>query len=625
MSNDSTASIVLFCNKAYNRAMPFKSPESILKEKFGYDTFRPLQKEIITNVLNGQDTVAIMPTGGGKSLCYQIPALLFDGLTIVVSPLIALMQDQVAQLKATGIAAAFLNSSLDWEQYQRTTDAVRGGQCRLLYLAPERLGTARIRELLHESQMSVSCITIDEAHCISEWGHDFRPDYREIAGFRAEFPDAVCLALTATATEQVRGDIVRNLRLRNPAVLTASFNRQNIFLSVRPKKDALFQVSSFLREHADESGIIYCFSRKQVDELCRGLQEKGFSVLSYHAGLDDSERAEHQEQFIRDKVDIMVATVAFGMGINKPNVRFVIHYDLPKSLEQYYQEIGRAGRDGNPATALLLYTAADIRKIRYFIEESADSEKAEQLLQGMVKYATARSCRRQILLRYFGENYSAGSDCCCDLCSLGPLPQTDVTVPAQKLLSCIYRTQQRFGAAYVIDVLLGSRQKRIIDNGHNTLSTYGIGAELNKEQWFELCNVLEEQGFIAKTGDYSVLSVTPLGKDCLTRRAKIELPVNLAALAGAPASRRTQALLHKRGTPDSMAGNQLYAALKTWRKMTAESENVPPYIIFGDSTLLDLTHKKPKNTADLLAVHGIGEAKAARWGAALLKVVAEFG
>ncbi|HAM77888.1 MAG TPA: ATP-dependent DNA helicase RecQ, partial [Treponema sp.] len=328
--------------------MSGSEPERVLKEVFGYEEFRPLQREVIQNVLDGRDTLAVMPTGGGKSLCYQIPALIMEGLTIVVSPLIALMQDQVAQLEAAGVPAVFINSSLDIDAYRESCALIRSGEIRLLYVSPEGLSRERMQELLHSSRLPLRCITIDEAHCISEWGHDFRPDYMEIAAFRNEFKDAVCLALTATATKQVQADIVRNLKLKKPAVLVSSFNRSNIFLNVQPRTDGLGQIVEFLQEHKEQSGIIYCLSRKEVDSITQELQERGFSAMSYHAGLSDEERADHQNKFIKSQVDVIVATVAFGMGINKPDVRFVIHYALPKSIEEYYQEIGRAGRDGLP-------------------------------------------------------------------------------------------------------------------------------------------------------------------------------------------------------------------------------------------------------------------------------------
>ncbi|MCI6259237.1 MAG: DNA helicase RecQ [Spirochaetia bacterium] len=613
------------------------SPETVLKSVFGYSSFRPLQKEIIQNVCSGRDTLAIMPTGGGKSLTYQIPALIFDGLTVVVSPLIALMHDQVSSLASNGIEAVFLNSSLEWEEYKSCVARVLSGKVKIVYVSPEGLATQKIQTLLHNENLHIKCFTIDEAHCISEWGHDFRPDYLAIASVRRQFPQAVCLALTATATKHVRDDIVNNLQMKNPDILLASFNRPNIFLEVRPKRDSYVQIVSFLKEHLEDSGIIYCFSRKQVDQLADLLSNDGFSVLPYHAGLDDSTREKNQTAFIRDKVQIMVATVAFGMGIDKPNVRFVIHYDLPKSLEQYYQEIGRAGRDGLPSTALLLYSSSDIHKIRYFFADSADVEKSEKLLQSMVDYASARHCRRQKLLAYFGEFYtpessSAENKCCCDICSTGQIQETDVTIPVQKFLSCIYRLNQRFGTLYVIDVLLGSRQKRIMDNGHNMLSTWGIGTELSREDWFELASILTERNYIEKSMEYSILSVTAKGRELLATREKVFLPVVFtgrgAKKSEASAKKsKPEFALHKKGSAfeaisDTDAeGLRICNALKEWRKKTADKSNVPPYVIFGDKTLVEIALKKPQTSAELLEIYGLGDAKVRKFSSAILKII----
>lgn len=399
-----------------------ENPEKILKSIFGYKKFRPLQKEIIQNVLDGRDTLAILPTGGGKSLCYQIPALIMEGLTLVISPLIALMEDQVAQLDNLGIAAAYINSSLSRDEYKSACRQVQSGKLKLLYVSPEGLNTEKMQNLLHSPSVKVECITIDEAHCISEWGHDFRPDYLDIAHIKKQFPEAVCLALTATATSQVKDDIIHQLKMESPEVLCASFNRPNIFLHVEKKSKPLEQVLYFLEQHKGESGIIYCFSRKKVDQLAVELHNRGIKVLNYHAGLTDAQRSSNQKAFIQDKVDVMVATVAFGMGINKPDVRFVIHYDMPKSVEQYYQEIGRSGRDGLSAEALLLFGPGDINKIRWLFNDMADSSKAENLLRGMISYAESTTCRRQQLLSYFGEKISLPQsmeekDCCCDICA----------------------------------------------------------------------------------------------------------------------------------------------------------------------------------------------------------------
>ena len=644
-------------------------------------------------MLSGKDTLAIMPTGGGKSLCYQIPALIFEGLTVVVSPLISLMQDQVAGLNAMGVNAVFLNSTVEWEDYKDSMNSIRRGETKIVYVSPEGLMTPKINDLLHDSRVTVSCITIDEAHCVSEWGHDFRPDYLEISSLRHQFKNAVFLALTATATPHVREDIIQNLKLKNPAVLISSFDRPNIFLDVRQKnRNALEQVVECIRRHLDESGIIYCFSKRQVDELTEDLDRLGYSVLNYHAGLQDAVRADHQTKFIRDQVQIMVATLAFGMGIDKPNVRFVIHYDMPKSLEQYYQEIGRAGRDGLPSEALLLYSAGDIHKIRYFFEEAADREKSEQLLQGMIDYATSRTCRRKTLLGYFGEKYTPkeenasameGSEMqnrvfeenslssrdtdvarttgsCCDLCDLGEIPLTDVTVPVQKLLSCIIRTNSRFGAAYVIDVLLGSRQKRILENHHDELSTYGIGRELDRDQWFEVVAVLVDQEFLYKTEDYGVLQITTKGSSALKNRDSFRLPLAFARAVPAgdltadgafvpkartasganggmmfpkPAGKKSRSKKqlsaeYNRKVADALnqnaENNPLVDALKKWRRKQASELNVPPYIIFGDKTLYELIALKPQTRDDLLMVTGIGESKADKFGDGILRVIEEY-
>lgn len=605
-----------------------KCAQEILKDIFGYDSFRPLQLEIIKNLLAGKDTLAIMPTGGGKSLCYQIPALIFNGITIVVSPLISLMQDQVSSLKENGVPAEFLNSSLEFSEYLETVKKLKNGEIKIVYVSPEGLASDKMMGIFHECSMPINCITIDEAHCVSEWGHDFRPDYLSISNVRKHFPNAVCLALTATATASVQQDIIKNLQLYRPTVFTASFNRKNIFLEVKPKKNALSQVIECIEKHKDESGIIYCFSRKSVDELTMKLHNEGYSVLNYHAGLSDIQRTKNQNLFIKDKVRIIVATVAFGMGINKPNVRFVIHYDMAKSLEEYYQEIGRAGRDGLESHALLLYSPGDIHKIRFFFNEAADPEKSERLLQGMINYAKARTCRRRALLSYFGENFSGAdtsADECCDICAAGPVNLTDVTIPSQKLMSCIFRLKQHYGAAYVIDVLLGSKQKRIMENHHNELSTWGIGKELEKSDWFELTDLLIETGYILKVGEYNVLAVSKMGALALTNRTQIKLPVqlNFKNIINAP-KQKPSFVLHKKNEflkNLSEKDTELYNAIKQWRNSTAEKENIAPYMIFGDKTIEELVEKKPASEKELLSVFGIGTVKAEKIGAPVLRII----
>lgn len=609
-----------------------KEAGEILKKVFGYDSFRPGQEEIISNVLSGRDTLAVLPTGGGKSLCYQIPALIFDGITLVVSPLISLMQDQVGALRENGVNAAFLNSTLSIEEYNDTVHAIQGGETKLLYLSPEALATERVKNILRNVGTRISCITIDEAHCISEWGHDFRPDYMEISSLRNEFKDAVFLALTATATKRVQSDIIKNLELKNPAVLVSSFNRPNIFLNVQPKTDGLLQVLGFIQDHKDESGIIYCLSRKEVDSLTNELQSRSISAMGYHAGLSDKERADHQSKFVKGQVDIIVATVAFGMGINKPDVRFVIHYSLPKSIEEYYQEIGRAGRDGLESEALLLYSAGDIHRIRFFFKEKSEEEnfKAEKLLQGMIDYAQCRTCRRAFLLNYFGEEYEAvetDGKSCCDICDGGGIPLQDVTVPVQKFLSCVYRVDQRFGAAHIIDILLGARNEKIRKFRHNFLSTWGIGTELSRQAWFELADAMQGAGIIERTGEWNIVKVTSLGKEMLQCRDKIELPVRIEFNAQKVASLafpKKGAVLRKNAAAALDQKTKVLAErLKAWRKKRAEAENVPPYYIFNDKTLIDLAEKKPTTRGGLYAATGIGEAKAAKFGDELIRIIRE--
>lgn len=617
-----------------------KTPEFVLKTVFGYSGFRLQQEEIIRNVLEGRDTLAVMPTGGGKSLCYQIPALIFDGLTVVVSPLISLMQDQVAALRACGIDAVFLNSAVDWAQYRESMDSIRFGTTKIVYVSPEGLATPRINDLLHDANVRVRCVTIDEAHCVSQWGHDFRPDYLEISAVRKQFKDAVFLALTATATDVVRNDIIRNLALNNPAVLLSSFDRPNIFLSVQQKrKDGFEQIVECIERHKGECGIIYCFSKRDVDSLAERLRAEGYSALNYHAGLTNEVRAENQERFIRDDVQIMVATLAFGMGINKPDVRFVIHQTMPKSVEQYYQEVGRAGRDGLPSEALLLYSGADLFKIRLLFDDSADKERSERLLAGMRTFVTSQVCRRRTLLSYFGESYSGENECCCDICTtdsvMGTAPVRDLTVPAQKLMSCIIRTGNRFGANYVIDVLVGSKNKKTVERGHDGLPVFGIGTEFDADGWKMLVDALIDRDMLVRTGEYSILSMTRDGLSALRNRDKIEFAFRLEpsspnsgsrqpSFESFPKSGKKQAVLHKKPVADfgdNEDAARVFDELKKWRKQKAQEESVPPYIICNDRTLLDIAWKMPHTREELLGCYGVGESKAERYGAEILGVV----
>jgi ATP-dependent DNA helicase RecQ len=591
------------------------TPESILKDTFGYDTFRPLQREVIENILARRDTLAVMPTGGGKSLSYQIPALMFDGLTVVVSPLIALMKDQVEQLRAAGVPALFLNSSLPPEEYQENMARVRDGSVRLLYVAPETLLTPRLFALL--SSVKIDLLTIDEAHCISEWGHDFRPEYRQLAEVRQHFPQAVCLALTATATPRVRADIKSSLGFSQANEFVASFNRENLFIEVQPKRDATLQAKRFLERFKEQSGIIYCFSRKQVDELAYYLERGGYSVRPYHAGLEDDERRRNQEAFIRDDAQIIVATIAFGMGINKPDVRFVLHYDLPKSIEGYYQEIGRAGRDGLLAHCLLLYSYSDVTKLKYFVNQKEGTERqvALQHLDAIVRFAEDEiNCRRKPLLNYFGEPYTIQNCKNCDNCTAKAPLQTDITLPAQKFLSCVKRTGERFSAAHVTEVLLGSKGERLLRLGHDRLSTYGIGGELNKKQWMHLARQLVQMDYLIQESEYRTLSLSPKAKEALKNRTPIL--GQLQEVEERASKKPNQAELEY--------NHALFALLRAKRKELADAAGVPPYVIFADRTLVEMAAYSPQSPERLLDISGVGQVKARQYGEAFLEVLRSY-
>ncbi|MCD4674360.1 MAG: DNA helicase RecQ [Anaerolineaceae bacterium] len=592
------------------------TPAFILKNTFGYDTFRLLQREVIENVLAGRDTLAIMPTGGGKSLCYQIPALILDGLTVVVSPLIALMKDQVEQLRANGVPAVVLNSSLSSSEYRKNMDLVRNGAAKLLYVAPETLLTGRIFSLL--SQINLALLTIDEAHCISEWGHDFRPEYRQLLNVRQRYPDATCLALTATATPRVRTDIKFSLEFSQSNEFVASFNRENLFIEVMPKHDGIGQTIRFLEGFKDQSGIIYCFSRRQVDELAAYLAVKGFSARPYHAGLEDAERKANQEAFIRDDTQIIVATIAFGMGINKPNVRFVIHYDLPKSIEGYYQEIGRAGRDGLPAHCLLLYSYSDVAKLRYFISQKEGDERrvASQHLDAIVRYAEDEiNCRRKPLLAYFGETYAVENCKNCDNCTTAPAALTDITISAQKFLSCVKRTGERFGAGHITAVLRGSKNKRVLRFGHDRLSTYGIGEELTQKQWMHLSRQLVQMGYLHQNGEYRTLSLTEKALEALRNRTLIMGQIMEGESHSGRVGKRQVEMAYNHG---------LFALLREKRKSLADVVNVPPYVIFPDRTLIEMSAYYPQSSDSLLKISGVGQVKLNRYGEVFLDVIKAY-
>ena len=586
--------------------------KSILTTIFGYTNFRPLQEEIISRILSKNDALVIMPTGGGKSLCYQIPSLLFEGLTIVVSPLISLMKDQVEQLRLLGVGAAVLNSSLSHEEYHENVSNIESGKSKLLYVAPETLLMERTINILRP--LKIDCITIDEAHCISEWGHDFRPEYRELVKLREIFTNAVYAAFTATATPRVQEDIIRSLKLNNPKKYIASFDRQNLYLEIAQKYDALNQTIKFLRRYQNQSGIIYCFSRKQVDSLAAALTHHGFSVRPYHAGLPDDERKTNQELFIKDDVQIIVATIAFGMGINKSNVRFVIHYDLPKNIEGYYQEIGRSGRDGLRAHCLLLFNYSDIMKINYFIDQKEGEEKriAKKHLQSLLNYAETGVCRRIPLLKYFGEKYENKKCGMCDNCNSAEKDLVDVTIPAQKFLSCIKRTGEIYGAGYIIDVLRGSKAQKIIDNKHDQISTYGIGNDYSKLQWIMLSHQFVKNELIIPEPQYGSLKVAPKGYDVLFNRQTVTGTIKEDAE-------------QKRTVIDTADYDlELFNILKSKRKKIASASNLPPYVIFSDKSLIDMAGKYPINKKEMLSIYGMGEIKYERYGEIFLGLIIDY-
>jgi len=590
--------------------------EQVLHNVFGFEEFRSLQKNIIQNVLQKKDTLAIMPTGGGKSLCYQIPALLFDGITIVVSPLISLMKDQVDQLKAYGVSATFLNSSLSAAEYISTEQRVRNGDIDLLYLAPETLMKNSVLDLL--SGLQVDCFAIDEAHCISEWGHDFRPEYRQLAQVKSTFKNAVCLALTATATPQVQNDIATSLGLANANTFIASFDRQNLFLDIVNKSNPLQQTVEFLNKHEDQSGIIYCFSRRQVDELAIDLEANGFSVLPYHAGLSEDKRVHHQESFIHDEVDIIVATIAFGMGIDKPDVRFVIHHDMPKNIESYYQQIGRAGRDSLRADCLFLFSYGDAGKIRYFINQKSDEEQqvANQHLEDLLGFVEARECRRIPLLDYFGETYTGQPCGMCDFCT-GDVPDTkELTIPVQKFLSTVARTGQTFGFHHIKDVLLGSKQKKLLQLQHDQLSTYGIGNELSRGQWKQLYRELIRQDVITKDGQYGGVKLTPTAISILKGEEEFFGVIEEQKKSGSGKSRVSAESLDY--------DHALFKLLKEKRTALAKEGDVPPYIIFADKTLMEMAYFFPQSESSLLAIHGVGAAKKEKYGTKFLQIIQTY-
>ena len=595
----------------------YTSLEAALKHFFGYDTFRPGQKKIIEAALQNKDLLTIMPTGGGKSLCFQLPALLRKGMTIVVSPLIALMQDQVDALQDNGIDATYLNSTLEYEERRSRQIAILEDRIKLLYVAPERLLNERFGLFLDRvhRDVGISAIAIDEAHCVSEWGHDFRPEYSKLKLIRHRYPQIPLQALTATATKRVRQDIIRQLDLRSPDVHVASFDRANIHYEVQPKDRDIYP--KLLRAIRNESGagIVYCLSRNRVEEIARRLRHDGIDALPYHARLPVTERNSNQTSFLRDDVRVIVATIAFGMGINKPDVRFVYHYDLPRSLESFYQESGRAGRDGEPSKSILFFSLGDRNKIEYLIQQKSDiSEQkiAQQQLRQVIDYAEGHDCRRKIILRYFGERYQ-GNCGNCDNC-LNPKPIEDWTVEAQKFLSCVARCQEKFGTNHIVDVLVGSRNKKVHQYGHHLLSTYGIGKGRTADEWKMLGRSLIHQGLVGQTTDgYPVLKLNKRSWEIFRGQLEVKIAVD-----------KYQTKAKTTYNPRKAEAELLFEKLRQLRKQIADRNSLAPYMIFADSSLKLMAQVRPKKIEDFANLSGVNEYKAQQYGDRFISTILEF-
>ncbi len=588
----------------------------LLRTHFGYDAFLPLQEEIVESVIAGRDTFALMPTGGGKSLCYQLPAMALPGLTLVVSPLIALMKDQVDALEANGIPGGFINSSQTSAELSQIVRRIRSGDIKLLYVAPERVIEPRFADFL--GTLDVSLIAIDEAHCVSEWGHDFRPAYRQLTDLRRFCPETPVIALTATATERVRADILSQLGLRSPQTFISSFNRPNLTYSIVPKERDLSGLLALLEKYRGEPAIIYCGSRRATEETATTLQDRGFVSEAYHAGRDADVRRSVQERFIRDRTNIIVATIAFGMGINKPDVRLVVHYDLPKSVESYYQETGRAGRDGLPAECALFYSYGDKSKQDFFINQIEDGEEKERArwrLEKIISLCGLRSCRRKFVLEYLGEEWPEENCGACDNC-VEPQEQYDATEVAQKVLSAVIRTGERFGAAHVIAVLRGSRGERILAQGHDQLSVYGIASGHSQDELRDLIEDLKrERLLLVSEGEFPTLAVTQGGREFLKNRGKLTL--------SRPVSRKASDNRAPRGARGIAEGYDagLYNELASLRRVIADERGVPPYVIFNNRTLQDMARKIPRTTEEFGRVSGVGRAKLEDLGKPFLECI----
>ncbi|MEM8868112.1 MAG: DNA helicase RecQ [Verrucomicrobiota bacterium] len=592
-----------------------------MKTVFGYDAFRPLQGEIIESALAGKDVLAILPTGGGKSLCYQLPALERKGLTLVVSPLIALMKDQVDQLQAAGVGATFLNSSISAAESRSRLEGLDRGAYKLLYLAPERLFLPEFIEKL--KTWKVEALAIDEAHCISEWGHDFRPEYRQLSSIRDHLPNLPVIALTATATNRVQKDIVEQLHFKEREVFVASFNRPNLTYRVLQKQRPRMQILDYVAKNRNVSGIVYCQSRRAVEDYAEALQEAGHKALPYHAGLPQAERIHNQEAFIRDDVQIVCATIAFGMGINKPNVRYVLHADLPKNIESYYQETGRAGRDGLPAECVLLFSGGDVSKYQHFIEQVEDAQAqrvARQQLRQMADFAEYVDCRRGALLRYFGESLEGDNCGSCDNCMDGR-EEVDVKTDSQKLLSCVFRINKAsrpMGLGQTVDVLRGSENAKVLARGHEKLSTHGIGQDRAAEYWQMLGKQLIQRGYLALSEDgYNTVELSPKALVALRERHSIRMKPIVTQVQTAAARSASKA-----GAIECDEG--LFEILRGMRKELADTRGVPPYVIFGDVALRQMARRYPRTEKAFIGIPGVGQQKLREYGGQFIQVIDEW-
>ncbi len=583
-----------------------------LEDYFGHKTFRPLQEEVVDAILNREDVLMILPTGGGKSLCYQLPTLLMEGVTVVVSPLLALMHDQVVALRANGISAAMLSSMQDLEESQKIEAQLQRGEIKLLYVAPERLTNAYFLNMLHG--LNINFFVIDEAHCVSEWGHEFRENYRRLSLLKEQFATTPIAAFTATATKAVEEDIASNLGLNSPKRVRGSLFRENLTIHARHRiKDGREQLLEFLKNHQGESGIIYTLSRKSTESVAHFLQGKGIEAKAYHAGLPTEEKNATYADFVADRVQIVVATIAFGMGIDKSNIRFVVHMTLPKTLENFYQEIGRAGRDGLEAETLLLFSAQDIVQQKMFIEDLPETpykQHAFNKLDSMVRFSNSEGCRHQSIAAYFDDRIEACKEK-CDNCTTTESEKVDITTASRMLLSTILRTEQKFGLHYVIDVLKGSKEQRVLQNGHDTLSVYGIGDEYNKAQWMTIGDKLLELGAV-QIGEFKVYKLTAFGVEVIKGSHTIDLKKERLTVQKAKAKRKV--------TFFDDYDAEIYDRLRELRREIASEKGIPPYIVFSDKTLKDLSVKQPESKEAMLEVHGIGEVKFERYGKAFLGI-----